>query len=164
MHPSKRQYCIDIEQSVPFFLLPNGILKVIIKFWPYRQWFLLCKQISTIALQALSPLDYRRKDGGSFCWALRNNKLLAVTSLLRDPRVDPSLDKNYAIRYASGFGYDEIVEILLKDDRVDPSAFCNSALRFASQNGHKKIVELLLQGTLQIVLEILSQHCSRLFQ
>ena len=57
--------------------------------------------------------------------------------------VDPSADKNYAIRWASRNGHLAVVERLLKDPRVDPSTFSNEALRWASQNGHIAVVELL---------------------
>jgi hypothetical protein len=50
-------------------------------------------------------------------------------SLLKDPRIDPSVKKNYAIKYASKTGYKEVVEMLLKDNRVDPAANDNYALR-----------------------------------
>ena len=44
-----------------------------------------------------------------------------VQELLKDKRVDPSANNNYAIRWASEKGHLEVVQELLKDNRVDPS-------------------------------------------
>ena len=45
--------------------------------------------------------------------------------LLADPRVDPSADNNYAIRWAAYNGHTEVVRLLLADPRVDPGAIAN---------------------------------------
>jgi hypothetical protein len=58
------------------------------------------------------------------------------------------------------------------DPRVDPCADDNFAIRLAIERGYKEIEEMLRQGmccdsigdSIWIVLEILSQHCSRLLQ
>ena len=60
-------------------------------------------------------------------------------------KVDPSVDYNHAIRYASRNGHLEVVKLLLQDKRVDPSAGDNYAIRKASENGHLEVVKLLLQ-------------------
>ena len=67
-----------------------------------------------------------------------------VELLLVDPRVDPSVDNNYAIWMASQKGHDKVVELLLANSRVDPSDGDNFAIRLASQYGRYKVVELLL--------------------
>ncbi len=59
--------------------------------------------------------------------------------------VDPSINDNFAIEYASKNGHLEIVKLLLQDERVDPSDHNNYAIRLALQNGHTEIVKLLLQ-------------------
>ena len=74
-----------------------------------------------------------------------NGNLEFVNLLLKDERVDPSADNNYAIKEASYWGYVEIVKLLLKDKRVDPSAEDNYAIRVASKEGHAEVVKLLLQ-------------------
>jgi ankyrin repeat protein len=71
--------------------------------------------------------------------------MMAVRSLLKDPRINPSIGTNNAIRIASRKGFKEIVEILLKDNRVNPSARNNEAIRLASKRGHKEVVKMLLQ-------------------
>jgi ankyrin repeat protein len=79
-----------------------------------------------------------------FSWKFRLEQNKDVISILiKDSRIDPSVDDNYAIRWASGGGYTEIVDLLLKDPRVDPSAEDNDAIRWAYLSGHKNIVEML---------------------
>ena len=68
-----------------------------------------------------------------------------VARLLQDPRVDPSVDDNIAIRIASEKGHMDVVKRLLQDPRVDPSASRNQAIRFASMSGRAGIVGRLLQ-------------------
>jgi ankyrin repeat protein len=65
--------------------------------------------------------------------------------LLKDARVDPSVDHNKAIVMASKNGHREVVEVLLKDNRVDPTDNNNYAIRFASWNGYKEIIEMFLK-------------------
>jgi len=59
--------------------------------------------------------------------------------------VNPTIDNNYSIRMASGYGHTDIVKLLLQDRRVDPTADSNYAIGVASQNGHIEVVKLLLQ-------------------
>ena len=64
--------------------------------------------------------------------------------LLKDERVDPSADSNYAIQWTCSNGHVEIVKLLLADERVDPSAGNNYAIREACENGHVEVVKMLL--------------------
>jgi hypothetical protein len=65
--------------------------------------------------------------------------------LLTDPRIDPSVESNAAIRTASQYGQAEVVKLLLADPRVDPSADNSSALRMAClAEGQVEVVKLLL--------------------
>jgi hypothetical protein len=43
--------------------------------------------------------------------------LEVVKALLSDPRVDPSADNNYAIRYASQNGYLEVIKLLKEHEQ-----------------------------------------------
>jgi hypothetical protein len=104
--------------------LPIDVVKLIIQYCPYGQWFRLSKELSTLASQVISPLNCRS------CWAHRC-----------------SIEQNWAKQLASQHGHKETVEILLKDDRVDPSEYNNYAIRWASYYGHKEIVEMLLQDS-----------------
>ena len=65
--------------------------------------------------------------------------------LLQDPRVDPSVLDNFAIRRASAYGHLAVVDRLLRDPRIDPSADNNLAIRLASEKGHLAVVDRLLQ-------------------
>ncbi len=64
-----------------------------------------------------------------------------VELLLKDPRVDPSSNNNYAIRKASKNGCVKMVGLLLQDSRVDPPS---DTIEVASNHGHIEIVRLLL--------------------
>lgn len=87
--------------------------------------------------------------------AATNGHLGVIQLLIRDPRVDASTRKQYPIRVASEFGYDEIVRVLLMDSRVDPSAENDYALRRASKNGHVEVVKILYDRDAVPVLTIL---------
>jgi ankyrin repeat protein len=128
--------------------LPKDIIKMIIAFCPYGQWFQLSKELSTLASQVISPLNCRTEENGALFWALANKKILAAISLLKDPRIDPNLDRvlnDIALLRVNLYDHKEIVELLLKDNRVDPSALDNKAIRYASVNGRKEVVEMLLK-------------------
>jgi hypothetical protein len=97
-----------------------------------------------------------------------------VGVLVQHPRVNPGLDKSFALEQychagdvkrvsellddpeldgglpgailaaASGNGRTAIVQLLLTDSRVDPSVDENNAIRLASARGHDNVVKLLL--------------------
>jgi hypothetical protein len=125
--------------------LPKDVLKLIIGLYPCPQWFILSKEVNLLASEVISPLDHRKEDHCAFCWATKNNKILAVISLLKHPHIDPSHNNNDAIFFASKSGNKEIVQILLNDRRVDPCDKRNAAIRWASQWGYKEVVEVLLK-------------------
>ena len=74
------------------------------------------------------------------------HNLLAVEVLL-ELGFDPSINDDYAIRWASDKGHVGMVKLLLRDERVDPSADDNSSIELASKNGHTEVVRLLLEDT-----------------
>ena len=74
-----------------------------------------------------------------------DDNIILIKILLTHNKIDPSMNDNFAIRYASHNGHLSIVEKLLKDERVDPSADNNFAIQYASHNGHLSIVERLLK-------------------
>ena len=65
--------------------------------------------------------------------------------LIEEKKLDPSVNYNNAIGWASSNGHLKVVELLLSDNRTDPSAEHNTAIRWASENGRLEVVELLLQ-------------------
>jgi len=83
----------------------------------------------------------------SFTWAIKNNKFQSVKTLLTFPNIDPSVNNNDAIKWASSWGYDKVVNLLLTDSsgRVDPSVDNNDAIYEASDGGYDKVVALLLK-------------------
>jgi hypothetical protein len=125
--------------------LPVDLIKKIIGLSPAPQWFVLCKQLTPLASSVINPLVYRL-ECGPLLWSVRFNKIVSVRSLLRDPRVDPGMKDQAAIRMASQWGLTELVELLLQDKRVNPGVLENSALKCAVGSGHAYIVKLLLQG------------------
>jgi hypothetical protein len=76
---------------------PKDIIKLIIQFCPFGQWFRLSKELNTLASQVISPLNSRISENGALNWAIKNDKILAVIPLLKDPRIDPSIKNN--LRY-----------------------------------------------------------------
>ncbi|KAJ3009680.1 UNVERIFIED_CONTAM: hypothetical protein HDU68_002545, partial [Siphonaria sp. JEL0065] len=76
--------------------------------------------------------------------AVENRRGGVLRLLLGDPRVDPSVVENEAVRIASKIGMVEGVRMLLSDPRVDPSALDNEAIRLAAKEGHADVVRLLL--------------------
>jgi ankyrin repeat protein len=70
-----------------------------------------------------------------------------IVKLILKERINPSIDNNWPIRYASKYGYLGIVKLLLKDKRVDPSDVKDYAISHASENGHVEIVKLLLKDS-----------------
>src|SRR5205809_1847553 len=61
--------------------------------------------------------------------------------------LDPSINNNFSIRWASINGHANIVNRLLQDSRIDPSADNQYAIRWASRNGHVDIVDILLRDS-----------------
>lgn len=64
--------------------------------------------------------------------------------LIQKHGVDPSSERNYAIREAAYRGYTDVVLVLLTDARVDPSADQNFAIGVAAREGYLEIVRALL--------------------
>ena len=82
---------------------------------------------------------------GSIRWSARFGNVDLVKMFLKDERVDPSADDNYAIIKSAENGHLDVVEFLLKDERVDPSAKDNFAIRMSAGYRHLDVVELLLK-------------------
>ncbi|KAJ3082092.1 hypothetical protein HDU99_003666 [Rhizoclosmatium hyalinum] len=101
--------------------------------------------------------DLRINPGDDDCYILQmaaeygHGKIVQL--LLTDPRVDPSVDTNYAIRncctspdlgdFLSGDNL-SVYRHLLADPRVDPSVLDNEAIRTSSRNGLADGVRFLL--------------------
>lgn len=66
--------------------------------------------------------------------------------LLKDWRIDPSADGNWACVLASIHGNLVLLELLMEDPRVDANGHDNMALSYATNNGHSKLVRVLMNG------------------
>jgi hypothetical protein len=123
---------LKISNNDPHYIpslcdLPTELLKIIISYRPCRQWFMLCKKLKILASIVINPLNFHC--GDTLYWAIQKNNVLAVASLLKDPRIDPSYNYNCAIQNA--VENIEITKLLLQDPRVDPSAEDNLAIQNA---------------------------------
>jgi hypothetical protein len=67
-----------------------------------------------------------------------------VQLLLADNRVDPSVQDQLPIQFASQSGHVEVVKLLLADKRVDPSANNQCPIRVACKCNRIEVVKLLL--------------------
>lgn len=76
-------------------------------------------------------------------WAAGKNHVGVVQRLI-EIGLDPSGERDMAIRLAASNGHAGMVRLLLKDTRVDPSVCQDWALRYACMNGHVEVVRLLL--------------------
>lgn len=64
--------------------------------------------------------------------------------ILDHVRLDPSKERNRAVRLAARGGHLPLLSRLLQEPSVDPSDFHNHAILDASFNGHCKVVQMLL--------------------
>ena len=71
------------------------------------------------------------------------NKIIELKDLLKNKKIDPSVQGNWAIRVASLHGYNEIIEMLMEDERVDPTVYDNYAILKAHSYSHDDCVNLL---------------------
>lgn len=76
--------------------------------------------------------------------ASQNGYTSSLPQLLKMSFVDPSAERNLAIRWAAQRGHTDTVRILLEDPRVDPSADDNFAIKKACQNGHIDTVSIVM--------------------
>lgn len=79
--------------------------------------------------------------------AIKYNHSKVITEIVKEGKIDPSVQNNYIIYYACKIGNLELVVELLKDKRIDP---CNpndmiTPLGIACEKGHLEIVKELLK-------------------
>src|SRR5579871_2143184 len=79
--------------------------------------FLVSKRINKLIWFHL--IDFLRIDLNKiFIESCNEGKIETVRFLLRDNRVDPSAQDNFAIRWSSDNGHAKVVKLLLEDSRV----------------------------------------------
>jgi len=114
-------------------------------------YFFFGKQFSVLNLNWNVSEPFREfvaengHNGWNILMAAQNGRLAVVDRLLKDSRVDPSVQENSAITFAAENGHVAVVDRLLKDGRVDPAAKNNYPFRVAVNNGHIKVVNRLLK-------------------
>jgi hypothetical protein len=90
-------------------------------------------------------LEYAGENKQLFCVAARYGYTDVVRMLLANTSIDPSMDRQEAIRLASIARHTDVVQSLLTHPLVDPSAEHQEAFSEACGLGHTEIVRLLLK-------------------
>jgi hypothetical protein len=80
-------------------------------------------------------------------FASEHSHLQILAWLLKDGRLDPSLQDDCTFLNAVHTNKAEIVELLLQDGRVNPAVSENYAIRIACALGYDKVLELLLRDS-----------------
>jgi hypothetical protein len=75
--------------------------------------------------------------------AVDSNNIETFSLLLKDPEIDPSIQQNITLHFASAKGYTQMVKLLLNDKRVDPSSENNLAIIKACKYDNNEIINLL---------------------
>jgi len=114
--------------------------------WPGVLWLACAKgSLSSVASLVAEHPTYTAEDyARALCDASEAGHHLIVDHLLADPRLDPRVCHDDAIRLASAHGHHLVVKRLLADPRVDPAVLNNIAIRVASKNGCHLVVDRLL--------------------
>ena len=73
-----------------------------------------------------------------------NNRYDIVKLLLTDPRIDPTANYNFAIKYSARWGFYDTVKVLLEDSRIDPSIEQNTPIKNAVKSCNIDVIGLLL--------------------
>jgi len=105
----------------------------------------LVKLLLSYSPQSTNHIDIVKKEDHAFIAAIYKGNHEMIKLLLNDPRIDPSLHTNIAIRDACYYGRANIVKILLADSRVKPHKVNNYCIYVACLRNHTEVVKLLLQ-------------------
>ncbi|MDF2577349.1 MAG: hypothetical protein K0S74_833 [Chlamydiales bacterium] len=81
----------------------------------------------------------------AFIFAAEYGRTDIINFLIRDPKIDPSMQNHQALKFAFQNGHEDTVKVLLGDKRVNPSFSFNYAVECAANNGWFNILELLLK-------------------
>jgi hypothetical protein len=68
-----------------------------------------------------------------------------ISRLLKDPRINPTINNNNFIIMFASRGRLDVVNLLLADSRVNPADQHNKAIFSTAINGHARIVQRLLE-------------------
>eukprot|EP01117_Protostelium_nocturnum_P020675 TRINITY_DN9419_c0_g1_i1.p1 TRINITY_DN9419_c0_g1~~TRINITY_DN9419_c0_g1_i1.p1 ORF type:complete len:349 (+),score=53.76 TRINITY_DN9419_c0_g1_i1:66-1049(+) len=89
-------------------------------------------------------MDPRCDPSGALVEAVKGGHLIVVEELMKNPKVDASIDANICAREAARLGHVDIMKLLQRDKRVDFTACNNSAMRKAVEYGHPDVIRFLL--------------------
>jgi hypothetical protein len=96
-------------------------------------------------IKFILPLVELYIDGDLLDAAARGGKTELVRQLLLDPRIDPSINDNRAMRLAYLGDHQEILNLILAHPRMYPSAYSMYVINEALDDGH--LVERLMADT-----------------
>ena len=139
-------------KSVQELIQNHKILKRIIKKHEKKyetlesiQWLSLELNLQGIIYYLVKFEKHTSDLNTMFQSAVCRNFKHVVNFLLNKKNIDPSTNRNLAIRFACGQGYFEIVEMLLKHDKVDPTALYCTAFYDACDKNHTNVVKQLVK-------------------
>lgn len=75
-----------------------------------------------------------------------NNHHDIIKLMLKDSRVDPCRNNNFALKTAATYGFVEILEILLQDARININVDDSSVIKKAAKHNHPEIIKVLLKN------------------
>lgn len=131
-----------ISTDISFFKKCKDI-KAIIKFLAKfdKKELIKCFNIIKNANQ-----EFEKKINEIFIYCCKHNLYNLVEYLLKEEKLDPSLEENIGFILACQNGHINIVKILIEDNRVKCNTNNDLAFRLSCKLGHKDIVELLLKN------------------
>lgn len=100
--------------------------------------------VREILKDPLSRIAPQFSNSYAFQAAAWNDRSDIVKLLLSDPRVDPTANYNFAIKYTSRWGFYDTVKVLLEDSRIDPSVEQNVSIKNAVKSCNLDVIGLLL--------------------
>ena len=90
-------------------------------------------------------LDFNKENPSIFRAAIRRGHCTILQKMVREKKIDPSLDGDQALIETSRRGEMDTVQFLLRDRRVNAATRQNLPLCFASENGHIDVINCLLR-------------------
>jgi hypothetical protein len=155
----KRQNC-TFESECIFSCVPVELQWCIASIYP-KEWLFVSKSWHTAASEQLlrdprvNPnkivFKYRLRNREEYIdspivWASTNGHIRLVKLLLKDSRVDPSVQNHRALVNACKHGHTEIVRLLINDQRSDKRAKRNLAIETTCCTSHVQLLCTLLHS------------------
>lgn len=153
----KRHNCIIVSECI-FSCIPVELQWCIASIYP-KEWLFVSKSWHTAASEQLlrdprvNPnkivFKYRLRNREEYIdspivWASTNGHIRLVKLLLKDSRVDPSVQNHRALVNACKHGHTEIVRLLINDHRSDKRVKRNLAIETTCGTRHVQLFCTLL--------------------